>query len=419
MVTRRTPGTLGLAFAVVLIAFTVGCEARSNALSEATTDCATCHGHPPATNAHAIHFKADTGSGIPHAQFECLQCHRDIESMNQADHILRADGTAVTTPAEVRFDDAEALASVTQQGASRPGAPAYDPASRTCSNIYCHGTGLRAPVAGALASPTWTTPSGGLQCDSCHGNPPANHPVGAPGNCAQCHGDAMEATGKPNPAKHVNGTVDLIPNVTTSCASCHGDRSANVLPGDPRSAPPTDAEGRDGSDPAATSIGAHQNHVVAGVLGVAVACSECHPVPSTIFASGHFDGKVDVAFGPLASKGGLTPVYNSDQTCSNVYCHGSFPRSKATLPPPAPAWRGGDAAVACGSCHDLPPPAPAHVVVDVVAQGCSVSTNPVVACHPAPGAGKPGYSFDPASGTGTVDPKLHIDGKVCPPFCGP
>jgi hypothetical protein len=63
--------------------------------------------------------------------------------------------------------------------------------------------------------------------------------------------------------------------------------------------------------------------------------------------------------------------------------------------------------VRCGSCHDLPPPPPAHVVIDVATQGCGTSTNPALQCHPA--------AYTPS----TVDPKLHIDGKICPPFCGP
>jgi predicted CxxxxCH...CXXCH cytochrome family protein len=211
------------------------------------------------------------------------------------------------------------------------------------------------------------------------------------------------ACGDARPIVSENGVA-----LGTSCAACHGDGSPDVLPGDPRSAPPRDVNGRAASDPTATAIGAHQNHLLAGELGVAVACSECHVVPTTLLAPGHLDKAVTVTFGPLASKNGLSPTYDpATQTCSNVYCHGNFPFSKVTLPPTAPTWSGGGLAVACGTCHDLPPPPPAHVVVNVGAQGCGTSTNPVIACHPAP--------YSPT----TVDPRLHIDGKVCPPFCTP
>lgn len=194
----------------------------------------------------------------------------------------------------------------------------------------------------------------------------------------------------------------------TSCSTCHGDATVDVQPGDPRSAPPTDVKGRLASNPTATGIGAHQAHLVAGRLGVAVACAECHVVPTTLDAPGHMDGETEVTFGPLARKGGLSPSYDpATQTCSNVYCHGDFPSSKATPPPPAPTWNGGDEAVACGSCHDLPPPPPAHVAVDVATQGCGSSTNPAITCHPR--------AYSPTK----VDPKLHIDGKICPPSCTP
>ena len=417
MLTRRTHGMLSLPLAVALLASTVACgEARPVALALTTTpDCTGCHGFPPATAAHAVHFNADGGSsgGLSHAQFTCLHCHKNVTVVNGTDHINRADGSLVPVPAEVRFDDPASLAAVTQPGATRAGTPAYDKAARTCSNVYCHGAGLKAAAKNAGASPAWDAPQGSVSCGDCHGIPPADHPAGLTKlDCTRCHGDAIDASGVPNPAKHVSGQIDLAAGVTTSCATCHGDVTArtanppvNVPPGDPRSAPPTDAEGRPVSDASATSIGAHQNHVVAGVLGVKVACSECHVVPTTLLAPGHLDNQVTLTFGPLASKGGLTPTYDpATQTCSNVYCHGNFPSSKVTLPPTPPTW---NVAVACGTCHDLPPPFPAHVPVDVTAQGCGTTTNPAISCHPAP--------YSPT----TVDPTLHIDGKVCPPFCGP
>jgi predicted CxxxxCH...CXXCH cytochrome family protein len=207
----------------------------------------------------------------------------------------------------------------------------------------------------------------------------------------------------------------------TSCSECHGDRTVAALPGDPASAPPNDVEGRSESDPSATAIGAHQDHLVAGVLGAAVACDECHVVPTSLISPGHLDNQVKVSFGALAAKNGLAPSYDPlTQTCSNVYCHGNFNLSKKPPSlPPAPTWRGGEAAVACGSCHDLPPPVPTHVDLQGIS-GCNGNPRfPALACHPAPGAGKPGYSFDPTTGIGTVDPKLHIDGRICPPSCTP
>lgn len=198
----------------------------------------------------------------------------------------------------------------------------------------------------------------------------------------------------------------------TSCAVCHGDHAADVQPGDPQAAPGfnggTDVKGRAAGDPGATAIGAHALHLTGGLLGVAVACDECHVVPQTVEAPGHLDDQVvTVKFGARATKNGLQPTYDpATQTCSNTYCHGGTPGWRAQ-PVVNPKWSQGSEAIVCGACHDLPPPAPVHVVVDKAAQGCGTSKSPVFTCHPA------GYS--PIS----VDPKLHMDGQICPPDCTP
>ena len=69
-------------------------------------------------------------------------------------------------------------------------------------------------------------------------------------------------------------------------------------------------------------------------------------------------------------------------------------------------WKTVPSRASCGSCHDLPPPTPIHVAIQGT-QGCGTSVNPAFACHPA------GYSKY------TVDPKLHMDGQICPPNCTP
>jgi predicted CxxxxCH...CXXCH cytochrome family protein len=168
----------------------------------------------------------------------------------------------------------------------------------------------------------------------------------------------------------------------TNCSSCHDQP------------PPT---------------GAHREHVLATPgLGAPVACDECHVVPTDIEAPGHLDGVVQVAFGSQAKQGGLTPSYDaSTKTCSNVYCHGNFPFSKARPPPAAPTWTEGDSAVACGTCHDIPPPVPLHVRIGIVGCNGPDPSNPALSCHPS------AYTVT------SVDPKLHIDGRVCPPFCTP
>jgi predicted CxxxxCH...CXXCH cytochrome family protein len=210
---RRTHGTILLALAAALLASTAACgDARAPA-STATADCTSCHGYPPATDLHAIHFAADDGSsGVPHAQLACLNCHLNVTSVNQPDHILRADGTRVPSPAEVRFDDAASLAALTQPGATRAGAPAYDRTARTCSNIYCHGAGLKGATSDIVLAPAWNAPHGTVGCGNCHGIPPADpdHPAGLTQlDCSRCHVGAIDAQGNLNPATHVDGKVEV------------------------------------------------------------------------------------------------------------------------------------------------------------------------------------------------------------------
>ena len=126
----------------------------------------------------------------------------------------------------------------------------------------------------------------------------------------------------------------------------------------PRSAPGfdggTDVRGRTAGDTSATSIGAHARHLTAGILGVKVACDECHEVPATV-APGHLDNQVTVTFGAVAKNGGLSPSYDpATKTCSNVYCHGAVPGFKAGVQPIKPSWgEGRGDAVFSRTRHDL------------------------------------------------------------------
>ena len=69
------------------------------------------------------------------------------------------------------------------------------------------------------------------------------------------------------------------------------------------SAPPKGTKGEAATTDRA--VGAHQLHLQGGTIGPAVACSECHVVPTT---TAHANGKVDLAFGPLATTGGAVPT---------------------------------------------------------------------------------------------------------------
>jgi predicted CxxxxCH...CXXCH cytochrome family protein len=250
---RPPLGTLHLGLAAALGLAVTACgdpRALVDAQAPATVQeqCTTCHGTPPAKDAHlahAIDLAGDAAPGaMPRAPIQCRQCHPNVQSPSQPGHVFDADGKPLPAPAVVRFDDPAAIAGRTQAGASRAGGPAYDAASRTCSNIWCHGAGQKGTTADVIVAPRWDLASGSIGCGRCHGIPPADHqPTLTIADCHLCHGAAIDASGTLT-ANHVNGTVDITPGVASSCATCHGDGSSNVLPGDPRSAPPRDTQGR-------------------------------------------------------------------------------------------------------------------------------------------------------------------------------
>jgi predicted CxxxxCH...CXXCH cytochrome family protein len=208
----RTPGSLFFVITAALFASSLACGDARQPASTTTSDCTRCHGYPPAKDQHAVHFEQDNGAsgGIPHAQFACLQCHLNVTSIDQPGHIHDANGKLLPPPAVVRFDDPASLAGVTQPGATRAGAPSYDPGARTCSNVYCHGAGLKGPTPSIVATPAWGAPHGTVGCGNCHGIPPADHAAGLTQlDCFRCHASAIDASGNLNPATHVNGKVDF------------------------------------------------------------------------------------------------------------------------------------------------------------------------------------------------------------------
>ncbi len=141
---------------------------------------------------------------------------------------------------------------------------------------------------------------------------------------------------------------DAAPSVN-ECARCHGDaiRQTNDLL---QAAPPSDVKGN--TDVRYPGVGAHAIHLQASDSHPAFECEECHVVPETNDAEGHYDSDLpaELAFGPLARHDDHEPHYDaSARSCENTYCHGSA----------SPVWTlPRRAARACGSCHGLPPPAP-------------------------------------------------------------
>lgn len=173
--------------------------------------------------------------------------------------------------------------------------------------------------------------------------------------CATCHGSSF-----------TGGTS------STSCLTCHnkpgGLENCTTCHGGANSAPPRDLN----KNTARTvrTVGAHQPHVLGGLLSENVQCTECHSVPGSINTPGHIDlsPSAEVTFkGRLANTNTnvpgtanysstlplFTPSPSYDQTtatCKNTYCHGTFKNGNTDF---APAWNPQDPAsqATCGTCH--------------------------------------------------------------------
>jgi predicted CxxxxCH...CXXCH cytochrome family protein len=393
----------------------------------AGTACTLCHGDssrseasalltaaPPATvsgkpaGAHQAHLHASPFGGA----VACSECH-----------VVPKVATHANGTVDLTFGSL----------ATAKGTLATAYAGGTCSNVYCHGASLNA--GGTDVAPLWTGPEVG--CTSCHGFPPTSH-AAAQVQCATCHPGTVKADGTIIVAGglHINGAVDVqnahpagwkdpashghaanqdlascrqchgadlaggTSGVScdachatsghagwkTECTFCHGDaaRAAN------QAAPPLGTQGE--TQTTDRAVGAHQKHLAGGAIGNAVACTDCHLVPTDI---GHVDGAATVTFGAGAKQGGASPTWNGT-SCAASYCHGGTLNAGGSKP--TPSWTGGPAEAACGACHLVPPASASH-------SGVSATTN-CGNCH---------TGYDCTTGNLAackVDKASHIDGNL-------
>lgn len=162
----------------------------------------------PAVGAHQEH--------IEHfgADFACQQCHAVPAAMRDAGHI-DADGMA-----DVLLSGA--LATLATEGGARVPAPAYDFASNSCQNAYCHGNWglLKATstssfiyaadkIEGNTATPVWVDPATAA-CGTCHDLPPKGHLPRLTSECTFCHSSVVDAElNFIDETKHVNGKINV------------------------------------------------------------------------------------------------------------------------------------------------------------------------------------------------------------------
>ncbi len=305
--------------------------------------CSTCHAETLRAGAHAAHVTPSASHAVGIA---CSTCHPTVA----ADDANVIGGLHGNGAVEIAFDPAVV-----------PNEASFDPRTGACA-VACHDRKGKRPLL------AWSD-KGPLGCNDCHASPPPAHFAGP---CTSCHREANAdgtALTKSSPqGLHFNGRVDL-GDGSGKCGACHGD-----------------------GDSAWPKTGGHTAHATQQ-LGADVACGSCHAVPSSIFAPGHLDGQVTVAFSGAARARGSRPAWNGT-SCSDTACHGGKLDVVAT-----PVWTDtSGAAKACGACHGIPP----------TEQHTSSTSCDRSSCHGA-------VVTRGANGVPMIDPTrraLHINGVI-------
>jgi len=162
-------------------------------LGDGSGGCGACHGHAddpwPTTGAHAAHETPTLTAAI-----DCASCHVVPAAVIAPRHL---DGVVQVVFAGRATDRAQA--------------PLWD--GKTCSDVACHGAGLRDRPD---VVPAWTDTSGSAgACGACHGIPPSQHTASTSCDRSTCHGTEVARTipdlmiSPEGRALHVNGVIDV------------------------------------------------------------------------------------------------------------------------------------------------------------------------------------------------------------------
>jgi predicted CxxxxCH...CXXCH cytochrome family protein len=358
---------------------------------EVSSSCNVCHGSMtnsappndtrgasvgPKVGVHQQHLSPTIAANpVP-----CTDCHVSVTTYNSPGHVDHP------YPANVIFSGI----------ASNSGlVPAYDYATETCSNTYCHG----ATLPGGKTAVVFSDTSGAdAQCTGCHGMPPpdSTHTGLGATSCNTCHTSDTLASGTIDPAKaalHVDGIVQVSGG---GCTSCH-----------PSPPTPTNQNYANGG-------GAHLQHTQFN-------CDACHPSDG---APGHNQGgtavmssNVELTFtAPVSFPGGTTttnggtPSYNrATQTCL-VGCHNPIVNNPKDSPALTNAVTWTQGAQTCVNCHkNVAQASPRNHNVGAGDAGC-------LTCHNMTGhtSGTPAFNDPNTTDTFAYAPG-NIDGlcKTC------
>ncbi|MBL0223997.1 MAG: CxxxxCH/CxxCH domain-containing protein [Geobacteraceae bacterium] len=269
-----------------------------------TATCSSCHDASPVTGSHTKH--------IAHSNVTCDSCHTNVGGV---DHVNNNIDVNVGGYAPVV--------------AKHLAGSGYN----SCSNISCHngGTGAAAFVANPA---TWNSP---LDCNGCHGYPPAstNHADAGGKDCNSCHsnvvlGGTVTSSTFSNLQLHLNGTVE-----GGKCDSCHGYPPVQTMVGlvNYSGAKIQNYSGGGGVH----AVAGHLNPFIRPTAGFGTAgasapgCATCHPENQHNSGAGTFltanvQVVVDQQFKfdknrPIVYTGKQSGTGKTSGQCSNVACH--------------------------------------------------------------------------------------------------
>lgn len=372
--------------------------------------CKSCHGFPPVNNAlggpdglaeneggtgstsPGAHAKHATSSGL---NYPCGTCHTGgMPASAIYDKIIQFGFNALGVYKTGNYDGRTTPANGYSYSSGDPGTIVTNTGTKTCGNIYCHGSTM-ASNGGTDTTPVWDDPSTGA-CGTCHGATAANPPAKAAHEkhtklftnrgheyaCTLCHNLSA--------SQHVNNKAEVVFSTsdrktaggsysgTDTMLDAYGDCSNIYCHSNVQTSPPGGAltyktpnwgdlpfEACDGchegpsehfSMPVSgNATGSHVKHAGYGSFPCYTChasdpsqegCQSCHTTAGIWPYNTHADRAVNVSF--INAYGGIysgTPEPGDAYgDCTNTYCHSS---GKGTYT--APEW--GSGAIGCNGCH--------------------------------------------------------------------
>jgi len=362
----------------------IGCHPDANWYDSAPpAGCTFCHS--PGNTFPNAPDPFLTGSHQGHSAKDCQECHFAYnQNISHSNGVL---DNPSANPAMISFIDS---------GASPP---TYS--GGNCSNVVCHGnfsggnnqTVTWGGVVSCASSPCHGGVSGtGNPADSTNPSPShsshvsmllqATNPATGlnytePETCSGCH-----SGGGAGALNHIDGKIDIVFNYPGGSQGAASGGGFNPVTGDfaPVSCSNTYCHGAFSGGNSYT-VNSNQSSADSGWCGSCHStaptsvkhskhltkypnqCGYCHQgYTSSSTPLNHINFSKDVVFGyPHPANTSGTPSFDSfSKTCSNVYCHGNFPRVTLNGTPNtqtgnlySPTWLD-SSTISCGACHGSP-----------------------------------------------------------------